>query len=159
MLAALAMTGCPPPTVEVADIGPPPVGPDGATIWLEVGTGRDRLVPLSPGAELELIHGPQGGWHVEVTALITGMDPEGGTLRFQVLDSTGTLVAETPVAIYSRRLVRSGWTWLRTGDIVILSMPDPPTVLGADVVLRAQLELGGSLVASDARAVRIVDRL
>lgn len=141
------------------DIGPPPIGPDGALLWLEIGTGADRFVPLASGDALELVHGPQGGWHVELAVRITGSDPEGSILRLQVLDEGGVLVAETPIAILARRLVREGWTWLRTGDIVILSMPDPPAVLDHDVTVRALLEVGGEIVAADERVVRIVDRL
>ncbi len=33
---------------------------------LEVGTGATEFVELSSGGELELIHGPQGGYHVEI---------------------------------------------------------------------------------------------
>jgi len=154
-----ALTGCPPPSSPMPDIGPPLIGPDGALLWLEVGTGSDRFVPLASGAELELVHGSQGGWHVELAVRMTGSDPEGSILRLQVLDEGGVLVAETPIAIISRRLVREGWTWLRTGDIVILSMPDPPAVLDHDVTVRAVLEIGGAIVAADQRAVHIVDRL
>lgn len=159
-LAALlpALAGCPPPEMS-PDIGPPPIGPDGATLWVELGTGTDRFVPIADGADLELVHGVQGGWHVDLTARIHGTDPEGTVLRFQILDGTGALVAETPIAVTSRRLVRDGWTWTRTGDIVILSMPDPPAVLGAEVTARVAIERDGVLASADERRVTIVDRL
>ncbi len=39
------------------------------------GTGDTRWVPLSPGAPLTIIHGPQGGYHVLVRAAVTGVQP------------------------------------------------------------------------------------
>ena len=96
---------------------------------------------------------------MEVAARISGMDPDGGTLRFSVLDGAGVVVAERSLAVTSRRLTRDGWTWTRTGDIVILSLPDPPIVLGEEIEVRAELDVGGAAVAADMRRVRLVDRL
>lgn len=36
-----------------------------------LGTGLQPVVPLEEGAELLLVHGPQGGWHVDVGGLVT----------------------------------------------------------------------------------------
>ena len=43
---------------------------------LAVGTGEDRFVPLSEGDPIAIVHGMQGGWHVEVAGLISGVRPE-----------------------------------------------------------------------------------
>jgi hypothetical protein len=54
-------------TSDPCDPGPEPT--------LELGTGEFEHVPLDPdGAVVELIHGPQGGYHVVVSLGATGLD-------------------------------------------------------------------------------------
>lgn len=130
---------------------------DAGPIAIELGTGADAFRPLPEGSDLEVVHGPQGGWHVELSARLGGLDPDGGLLRFQIVDDGGVLVAETRIAVYARRLDRDGCAYLRHGDIVVLSLPDPPEVLGEDVTARVILEIGGESVAEDERGVHLVD--
>ncbi len=41
---------------------------------LEIGGGLDDFVPLDSPASLDLVYGPQGGVHVDVSLLATGLD-------------------------------------------------------------------------------------
>jgi hypothetical protein len=76
--------------VDGADTDPPPAGDtgpaedtDGGTdetaepcaVWAEVGTGELAWTPLRPLDEVELVHGPQGGWHVVWSARVSGLQP------------------------------------------------------------------------------------
>lgn len=42
---------------------------------VELGTGTTDFIPLSDGDELEVVPGPQGGFHFHVHARMTGLDP------------------------------------------------------------------------------------
>ncbi len=54
-------------------------GPQGATCGpggdptLQIGLGVGTFTPIVAG-EMPLIHGPQGGWHLEIGLLATGID-------------------------------------------------------------------------------------
>lgn len=50
----------------------PPGRCDDAPASLRLGTGDLALEPLSPGASVDLVHGPQGGWHLLVSVGATG---------------------------------------------------------------------------------------
>lgn len=45
-------------------------------IALEVGTGEEAYVPLADGDTVTMVHGPQGGWHVETGGLVTHSETE-----------------------------------------------------------------------------------
>lgn len=49
---------------------------DCASPSLAVGTGEQAPVLLDAGDPVRLVHGPQGGWHVEVAGVITHTGPE-----------------------------------------------------------------------------------
>jgi hypothetical protein len=47
----------------VDDTGPPPDPCMTARSVVQLGTGEFSFVELTPGADLEMVHGPQDGWH------------------------------------------------------------------------------------------------
>ncbi len=60
-----------------------------------LGTGEEQFVAIAPGAELEVIRGPQGGWHVlgavQCTGIVPGdfvdvLDPDNPTVTWQIVD-------------------------------------------------------------------------
>jgi len=59
---ALLLSGCTAPPDRCADAAPS----------LRLGTGDVALEPLDPGATVDLVHGPQGGWHLLVSVGATG---------------------------------------------------------------------------------------
>lgn len=46
----------------------------GDDVTLELGTGETAFEPLEAGAAVELVHGPQGGFHTYVGFAATGLD-------------------------------------------------------------------------------------
>jgi hypothetical protein len=42
-----------------------------APLGVTVGTGATSYEPLQDGASVTMVHGPQGGWHVETAGLVT----------------------------------------------------------------------------------------
>ena len=43
---------------------------------LRLGTGEEEFVDVHQSGEVELVYGPQGGWHVWVSLVADGLDPE-----------------------------------------------------------------------------------
>lgn len=54
--------------LSCAGSGPCERGP----IEIEIGDGLTDFVPLAAGDEVTMVFGPQGGWHVDVAARVTG---------------------------------------------------------------------------------------
>lgn len=64
-------------------------GPCGAAVGgLVVGTGADAYVAVAEGAELNMVHGPQGGWHYDLALDLTN------TPRFVSIEHTLTRVSD-----------------------------------------------------------------
>lgn len=84
----LALLACTPPEGACAP-GDAPV--------LQLGTGVEVFEPLDDGAEVELVHGPQGGFHVVVSFRATHLDTRSGRrLAGRVTGRIdGELVADT----------------------------------------------------------------
>ncbi len=150
--------------VGVADAGSLPdvdaacaVG-GGAPPWLVLGTGQATFVDLAPGSDIELIHGPQGGYHVYTTALLgLGVSPDAYVLRYDVRRTDGTELGTTQVMLLERRLARACGGWFRGGDFVVLSIASPAEVIDQEVDVVVRVFDGTTEIASDTRRVRIVD--
>lgn len=68
-LAVLLIPGCTPGDDDVVDTS---ACEDGDPSLL-VGTGFSAFEPTEPGATLSLIHGPQGGYHLDIGLAATGL--------------------------------------------------------------------------------------
>ena len=55
--------GNPVPT-DTTDTDPTDTDSCSAPLQCTVGTGEQTFHPLAPGGDLQLVHGPQGGWHL-----------------------------------------------------------------------------------------------
>jgi hypothetical protein len=68
-LAAIALAGC---TAGVDPDADADLDDDCATgdITLSVGSGAESYEPLVSGDRVIMVHGPQGGWHVETAGLV-----------------------------------------------------------------------------------------
>ncbi|MCA9610059.1 MAG: hypothetical protein KC619_30895 [Myxococcales bacterium] len=135
----------------------------GAMPTVELGTGTSAFEPIpETGAELELVMGPQGGFHVFVTARIEDLDVEDMLIRYAAHDAaTGELVGhEATYVTDSTRLARDGTGWVRAGDFVILHDSSPDTVRGRVLEISVHVEeASGALSADDSRVVTIVDNV
>ena len=52
--------------------------------WIEVGGGESDFVPLSEGDTVDIIHGPQGGYHITGAWRGAGFNPRFFTMNFDV---------------------------------------------------------------------------
>lgn len=85
-----------PDDTEVDTPDPDPVDPCLASpTVIEIGTGETAYQPLTPGQDLEMVYGPQGGWHL-TTAFHASNVLDTVVLRTMVTDvETGIVVSET----------------------------------------------------------------
>ena len=61
---------------------------------VEIGTGEQFFVGLTPGDPLMMVHGPQGGWHMLAGVRITGTAPE-VHIKYEIVHQpTGLVVSD-----------------------------------------------------------------
>lgn len=139
------------PSPEPVDPGPP---------WLEVGAGSTAFEPLADGDAIELVQGPQGGWHVDVAARFGGMSPDGLTLSYRAFDGeTGAEVAYPIVsALNEDRVLHGPDGYVRTGDRVVFDIDGPADVVGREVEIRIEARGPGAEADADV-LVEIADAL
>lgn len=73
--ACVAASDDPPVVDSAARNDADATAPDGCGsggFSVEPGTGVDAFVPLAEGDLLEVVHGPQGGWHLEIGGRVRG---------------------------------------------------------------------------------------
>jgi hypothetical protein len=152
LLAFVSGCGGPAPT----DAGPCELDAS-APRWLVLGTG-DVFMPVADGDSIEVIHGPQGGFHLEVTARFgLEVSPDMHVLRYDVTRTDGTTLGTTQIALNERRLARTCGGWQRDGDIVMLTITAPTDVADTEVDVLVQLLGADGALARDERRVHVVD--
>ncbi|GAB5549951.1 MAG: hypothetical protein SangKO_097110 [Sandaracinaceae bacterium] len=129
---------------------------------VELGTGTSAFRPIpEDGAELELVRGPQGGFHVFLTARITALQVDGASLVYSARHAeTGEVVGNPASYVLSAaRLAREGVAWVRVGDFLVLDDASPDAVRDQTLELQIEvMEASGERAAMDRRTVLIVDR-
>jgi hypothetical protein len=129
--------------------------PDAACV--ELGIGPD-VSPIADGAEIELVHGPQGGWHVELGVRFTDIDPSGATLVYEAHNDDGERLSRMRYGITPRRLVVDGHHQVRPDDLVIFDIDSGDRVRDRVVTFEVRLEdETGVEISSDVRTLRVVD--
>lgn len=147
------------PACGGAPEGQGPGAPAGAG-RVELGAGLVEFVPLPPeGGEIEIVSGPQGGFHVQVTARLFDLDPDGVTLVYEARDRASGAALNLPAryAISEERVIDGGDHHVRVGDRLVLDVGSAGEVAGVGVELSLSAERGGAALATDARAATLVD--
>jgi hypothetical protein len=128
---------------------------------VELGTGRSGFVEIpDDNAELELVAGPQGGFHVDLTARLWNLALDGVRLRYEArpIDSETPISLPTELALTPARFVREGDHWLRAGDFLQMDVAGPPDVVGMELEVTVEATDPSGRSASHTRRARIVDR-
>lgn len=134
-----------------ADAGPP-------AGRVELGTGRTTFVPIpESGAALELVAGPQGGWHVDVTARLYEFEIAGLLLTYEIVRDGEIISMPRQFVLREAIVVREGDHWLRVGDFVPFDIEMPSEVVGDTVTVRVVAQPAEGGPDDDERVVRIVD--
>lgn len=134
---------------------------------VELGTGLDRFEELPrDGGSVELVHGPQGGWHVLGRVRLRGVAPD-VYLRFALLPVGGGSAVTVDDSVRRqepRGLARVDDAWQSTaGELVILSEGlRPGDVVGRRFrftvrVERLDASMARVLVGADERGVTVID--
>ena len=77
---------------------------------------------------MPLVHGPQGGWHLEVGLRFRAAEVgDDLAVEYEARGEDDRVLGTVRYAIEPRRLVREGESLLRTGDILILDVAKPAT--------------------------------
>lgn len=125
---------------------------------VELGTGTANFVDIPvEGAELELVAGPQGGWHLEVTARLYDLTVENLLLAYRIEREGMTISKPVEFSLTERRLVRDGDRWLRAGDNVIFEITAPADVVGDTVTVVVTADPTDGPIIMDSRTVTVID--
>lgn len=134
-------------------------GPTGGGPGITVGQGGSAYVPLMDHDAVELVHGPQGGWHVELTARFWGLNPEGLLLSYEVTPLDGATPTTFPARymLTRQRVVPDGNGYVRLGDRAVFDVTDTCNVVGRSFTVRVTAQDVDGVMAQDARIVDVVD--
>ncbi len=136
-----ALAGCPSPK-------PPDDAAGDAIVALgtaDLGTGQLAWEPLAPsGTHVELIHGPQGGYHIFGRVRFDRLGPD-VYVRFRVTPSAGGAPLNDPTErvhlVEGRNLMRTaaGWEAANAMLVVLTAVHGPAEVVGRSFRLEATI--------------------
>lgn len=151
-LSAFAATSC----------GTTPVQEDAAVdvdtqVELTIGTGFVAYEGLPDEAPtLEIVHGPQGGYHVYLSMRVTGLEP--ATLLWHVVrEHDARVLAHLDLIARRGTFVEVDGALQRVGDLVVLDVLSPADVFMRDIRIEASATSASGSRATATRVVRIVD--
>ena len=127
---------------------------------LAIGAGLTAYEPIDDGAELALVMGPQGGYHVDITFRSCGIVPMDARLRVDGFDAeTGREVAFEIDRILTERRVRieEDGCWTRVGDLLVFDVSMPSEIVGREVRVEARVVAEDGTTASTTRTIRVVE--
>lgn len=105
--------------------------------WVTIGAGALSWSPLAQGDAIELVAGPQGGWHLDVSVWFGGFGPGGIQLTYEAVDTAANRVSfVTQAELFETSVIPAEEGWYRLGDRIVLDIDDTDEVVGADLILR-----------------------
>jgi len=123
---------------------PPPI--DDLTPRIELGTHRAEFEGLRDGDTVELVNGPQGGFHIDLAVRLHRVDPVDSTLTYAVFHHDARIDVAAEYAVNVRRFRSDGeHRLLRTGDRAVLDVPSADAIADEDVVITVELETEDSV--------------
>lgn len=166
-ISLLLPGGCGDDDGPLTDAATSDVGPTGGN-RVELGTGITGFVDIpASGGTLELVHGPQGGCHIYLTARMWTPTVDGTLMTMRAVGDaidlgTSTGESDLTVRLVESRVVREGDHWLKAGGFVVLMLPcprppDPIAVVGTTMTVSLRIEPPTGEPAEDSRVVTVVD--
>ena len=128
---------------------------------IELGAGRVDFVALDESGSIELVSGPQGGYHLEFTLRLFDVDPDDLVLDYQVYEMTSKQRVSMPAryVITKASVLDRGDHFLRVGDRAILDVKSASAAQGMDVEVSCRIERKGATLAEDKKKAAIVDEI
>jgi len=158
-LIFLLLAGCPSDDTSTDASADTRRDSSGSTGRIELGTGQANFVEIpDSGAELELVAGPQGGWHLVASVRLYDLTIDELLLSYRIEQDGVVISMPLQFSLTERRLVRDGDRWLRQGDNVIFEIPSPDEVVGERVDMIAVAEPPDGPAVSDRKmSILVVD--
>lgn len=124
---------------------------------LEIGTGLEAYEPLPDEAPtLEIVHGPQGGYHIYLSMRVVGLEPEMLVWRV-VRERDASVLANLELGARPGTFVPAQGALERVGDWVVLAVNSPADVTMDALRVEARVTSRSGVTATAMRIVRIVD--
>ena len=125
--------------------------------WLELGTGTTEYEPLEDDDPIAIVHGPQGGWHLDVSVWFDGFGPAGVTLGYEAINTDAERMSFiTEARLFEENVLVAEEGWHRVGDRIVLAISDPQEVVDGELILRVTAALGEQ-TWSDERRILVID--
>ncbi len=117
--------------------------------WLELGTGASEFTPLRDGDAVDIVRGPQGGFHIwGALRASPELDPQAIAVKYFVYSATGAEISVNAYRInLTQREDHSEWHGL------LGIVPEPAVVTGTEVLLRIEVVDSALQTAADERRV------
>lgn len=134
----------------------------GARAELATGGSVWTNLPTDGSGRAEIVHGPQGGYHIFGRVRFEALPPDVYVLFRVTRLSDGRVLTDDADRLRradGRGLVPSNGAWeSASGELVILQVTDPATVANARVRFEVTVtDVVGARVATDQRTVTLVD--
>ncbi len=149
-LIGLLPLGCAPEAAE--DTGPPPS--------LSLGQGAVAFTALEED-HMEVVFGPQGGWHIEPAVRGWGLPVEGLVLAYDLVDASGAswVIAVEARLSEDRVVPLADGGWERVGDRLVLEIKSEEEVVGERFLLTVAATPPGEATLTLANEVTLVDEV
>lgn len=147
------------------DVVPRPDTGCGEEVSVAVGTGDAAYVPLEPGDEVTMVHGPQGGWHILGSVLVQNTAPI-VSLRFTIHTvEGGALIADNTYRVLLVDAPPCGgsfpgmYAYLNVSALAEGEADTPPELLdGARLKMRVEADDGeGGVGAGELEVIAALD--
>lgn len=122
---------------------------------IDLGTGTGAFQPLAEGADLALVYGPQGGWHVDVALRTAGLNPDATSIAYLAVDGSDEVSFPAEMRLASNLVQDTNDGWDRLGDRVVFDVEQDTDVVGRTLQLTVEVVHDDERL-SDGRVVRIV---
>lgn len=112
---------------------------DGSTARIEIGVGLTEFVPLVDDSPIELTAGPQGGYHVNVTLRMWGLEADDLLIQLEGWDDATDMASTVPVdrVLTTRRVIVGDGHIDRVGERLIFTTFTPEEVTGQRLRIEA----------------------
>jgi hypothetical protein len=132
---------------------------------LEIGTGELDFESLADGDDVQVIRGPQGGYHILGSLRMRGIeagntsdlrDPSNPTTSFRVLDGATQLA---PFASFTQGIddsIDDDWSHAMVGRLVILDITDDEEVTGREIRFEVEVATASGEVYLDGLDLNVV---